>query len=644
MSFRVRCPHCKATLTAADQQAGLPGHCSECGKKFIMPLPVSEAGAIRATVATRCVRCRADLAPGTTICPRCSTDQATGHRVSLTRRLARTSFRTWTIAGATLLLAGLAGWIGVETWRNLKRAPVASAPPPPASQPSSGSAVQQLFAAKSTAARNDAVHALTALGADAAEPLLARLAKLSPGERDPQTIFNVTRAIELLANLGSSAGPSAVGVLRDLQRNPPLRIEAIRAGAMLGDAAVSADAAAEWIDLTRKRLYYERLARLTPAEAADADRAMLARTAEAADRLADGLHALAQSPESTVVGTLLESLFPSWSWLGQERDERYGAAVWEASKPPRDADADFRHRVRAARRVLDRTSQTASAGARAAAGIVLAASGPQYETLRREIVQALAGQLSDCPPLDQQRVTWALARLAGQRFGDVTGSSAPQDVERTAVLAALEWVRSNGLANPPPLRTARESYPPPPLPMLRVVTAERQLEEALLREIDSGWAQAEQASDRWVRAGLGLTPRLGERLDPAQREPKLFAVTAAIVIAAESGAVAGRTRLDLWAKSADQPAWLRGFAGTALAALDARGGRVAAGWPGELSAGDLEFTAERPSARLWGRLIGAGGPTLVERLRKERRALPAPLRDTLLKAAEQAAARNRKGA
>jgi hypothetical protein len=374
------------------------------------------------------------------------------------------------------------------------------------------------------------------------------------------------------------------------------------------------------------------------------DRTPLARTTEAADRLADGLHVLSQNPDSTVVGTLLEALFPSWGWLGQQRDERYASAVWDASKPPRDADADYRHRVRAARRVLDRTSQSASAGARAAAGIVLAASGPQYETLRKEIVAALAGQLSDCPPLDQQRVTWALARLAGQRFGEITDRSAPQDVERTAVLAALEWVRSSGLANPPPLRTARESYPPPPMPALRIVTAERQLEEALLREIDSGWEPAERAADRWVRAGLGLTPRLSERLDPAQREPKLFAVTAAIAIVAESNATPARTRLEVWSKSADQPAWLRSFARTALVALDVRGGRDAGNWPGELAADAFEFSAERPSTRLWGRLISAGGPALLERLRKERKAVPAPIRDTLLRAAEQAAARNRKGA
>lgn len=609
-----------------------------------MPMPISHTAAVRASVATKCVRCRAELAPGTAVCPRCATNQASGERLSLAARLRRLSVRMWTIAASSALLIGLTVWVGVEAWRNWSGKPiesVVSEPSPTAGRPRLDGLVQRLFAARSLAERKQAADAITEQGAAGVAPMLERLARVPVTERDPQAIFNAARTIDLVANLG---GPASAAALRDLQRHPALKEHVIRARAMLADATVSAEAAALWSDLARRRMFFERLAKLAPAEAASADRTAVGRAAEAADRQAEGLHVLAQLPESTIVGTLLETLFLSWSWLGQQRDERYSTQIWDAAKPPRDADADFRHRVRAARRVLDRTSQTATAGTRAAAGIVLANSGPQYETLRKEIVSTLAGQLSDCPPIDQQRVTWTLARLAGQRFGDLSDRSAPQDVDRTTVVAALDWARTSGIANPPPLRTARESYPPPPVPALRVITAERQLEYALLREIDAGWPTAERAADRWVTARLGLTPRLNERLDPAQHEPNLAAVAAAMVIAADSNAMAARTRIEMWSKTADQPAWLRGFAGTALAALDARAGRSVENWPTDLSPQVFEFALDRPSARLWGRLISAGGPGLLDRLRKERRALPLPIRDTLLKAAEQAAARNRKGA
>jgi hypothetical protein len=644
MSLRVRCPHCKATLVAADEQAGLPGNCSECGRRFIMPLPVAETAKVRASVATKCVRCRADLAPGTAVCPRCATNQASGERLSPAARLRRLSVRAWTITAASALLIGLTAWTVVEVWRNWSGrtvAPPVSGPSPVAGHPNVDGLAERLFAARSPAERKQAADAIIEHGTASVTPLLERLARVSVTERDPQAIFNAERAIDLVAKLG---GPANAAALRDLPRIPLLKADVTRARAMLADATVSADAAALWTDLARKRMFFERLSKLAPAEAASADRTAVSRAGEAADRVADGLRVLAQLPESTIVGTLLETLFSSWSWLGQQRDERYSAEIWDAAKPPRDADADFRHRVRAARRVLDRTSQTASAGARAAAGLVLANSGPQYESLRKEIISALAAQLSECPPVDQQRLTWTLARLAGQRFGDISDRSAPQDVERTTVLAALDWARTSGIANPPPLRTARESYPPPPLPALRVVTAERQLEQALLREIDAGWPTAEKAADRWVAARLGLTPRLNERLDPAHHEPKLAAVAAAMLIAAESNAVTARTRLEVWSKAADQPVWLRGFAGTALAVLDARGGRSVERWPGDLSPAVFEFGPDRPSANQWGRLISAGGAEILDRLRKDRRVLPLPIRDTLLRAAEQAAARNRKGA
>ncbi|MBI5863259.1 MAG: hypothetical protein HZB38_01850 [Planctomycetes bacterium] len=642
MPFRVRCPHCHATLLADDEQAGVQAQCSECGKGFRMPFPDRPAHAA-IEVATHCPRCSGEIAPGTTVCPRCLTDLSTGRKLPLGERIARWKFQTWAvlIGGAAIVFVGV--WVALELRRNRSPSAELAAAIETATQPASiekFEAAANLFRATNAAARQRAQDALYAAGSGAIAPLLEAFPKPESFSGGREETANIAAAIELLSLRGDAA---AFPVLAAWQKVEVFADAAIRTRGMLGDAGVANELVDRWIDRVRSRMFLERAAALASPAVAGANRAAVDRARLAADRLIEPLRVVAQQPNSPIMERLLSRLFPSWSWLGQQREERLAVDLWEASKPPRESDQDFKFRVRAARRVLDQSAQSGSPTARAAAGVVLAQSGPQYESLRREITATLGGILSDCGPADQQCLTWAIARLGKQSFGEFSERSSPADVQRTTVVAALDWIRSSGLADPKPLRTDRQSYSPPPVPTLRVITPQRQLEAVLLPELSAGWEKGEAAVDRWLAGSVGFTPRISGLLDD-HRAPNPTALACAMLIVAECDARAARPRLELWSKASDQPAWLRGVAILAGASLDAREGRGEAGWPRDLTAEMFRAGgADQPPMRFWGRLIHAGGPKLHARLRKKGSTLPSALCDTLLRAAEQAARREGKG-
>jgi hypothetical protein len=257
------------------------------------------------------------------------------------------------------------------------------------------------------------------------------------------------------------------------------------------------------------------------------------------------------------------------------------------------------------------------------------------------IIATLATILPECEPREQQRLMWALAKLTGLTFGDVSADDEPADVGHDDVRAVLKWARDSETARPGSCKTPSAAYPRRPILVRRVVTPQRQLERDVLRGFQGGWASADDALDRWMAAGLGCTPRVFERLDPGQRRPDYAALAAAMIIVAECNEQIARERLKLWRQATDQPGWVREMAYMVLGCLDARGGQWRSGWPVHLDSDVLsELDRGRPGWQHFGRILAAGGPVMRARLEGFRPAsLPDELRAKLLAAGEQAARR-----
>jgi hypothetical protein len=294
--------------------------------------------------------------------------------------------------------------------------------------------------------------------------------------------------------------------------------------------------------------------------------------------------------------------------------------------------------VRQPRDVMKMIATRGSPAARAAAGLVLEQRGPQYKTLCHQIADGLGTVLAECSAADQQRLTWTIARLRGQLFGPAARMH-PLDMTEGEIAAALQW------AHPGVAPALPRPYPEPPKLVCRAVTAERLLERDLLSELQQGWAEVRPVLDRWQAARLGCTPRVHELLHPGQRRPDYPALAAGLVLVAENNDETVRAQLALWREATEQPAWVRALAYTVLGSLDARRGRWDSGWPAGLDLGDTRLLdSGTPGWDVFGRVLMAGGPAMLERLRTSRPASLSPEASArLLEAAKSAAARAASG-
>lgn len=643
MALKIRCPHCRRTLLAEDETAGQEKLCPACGNPFTVPLP--ERGLLRQRqVAQKCPKCGADIAPGTEYCPHCYFDLAAGKRLPLGRRLRFVSVRTWMLIGLGPVIAAALAFVGIHAYRDRAQRAVGAAMGPtlPAPLQQSGAeSVNRLFAAASAAERLQAIDQLMRLGSDAL-PALARALEESAADGGPQRRRNRAAAVELLARSGDARWLPA---LQKLRKDETVSRVVLRARALLGDEEVGAELTAVWLSCLRRKAFLQRVTRIAPSSLPAVNRTIVERTDRQTERCAEALRTLNESPDAAFIDGVLGAYWESWSWLGQQRGEGFAAEVFDLAKPPKSKNLEFRFRVRAARRALDRAAQHGSPAAQAAAGVVLAQQAPQYKSLRERIIGRLASILPTSEPVAQQRVCWTLARLTSRSFGQRSDRDDPVEFGRPAVEDTLRWARSSGLAKPGPLVTADARYPQPPRLVREVVTPRRQLERDLVRELRSGWGAVGDALDRWSEAGLGCTPRVERLLDPGQRSPSYPALAAAMLLVAERGEQRLRPQLELWQEASDQPPWVRGFAHTVLGVLDARGGRWTSGWPGGLDDEMLEHAGdEAPGWGLWGRLLAAGGPALRGRLEQTQTAsLPERVRARLMQAAEQAERRHRTG-
>jgi len=645
MSLKIRCPHCRRVLLVEDEKAGRQTHCPACKRTIAVPMPVREAPS-PVDVALHCPRCERAIAPGTSYCAHCATDLASGKRLPLGRRLRLVSLRTWTVSAVGLVGLGLLAFVGINVYRDVAETP--DRPPQragPAQQraASSAEAAQRLLVAETPKERLAAVDALMQVGSEALSAVAAALESSLGDAADPQKKRNQRAALELLARSGDTRWRA---VMEQCRRHEALREDALYGSAMLGDVDVLEDLTALWLRELRRRVFLASVARRAPGSVEGAAQAALSRASARTERFSKALRHLRRDHDVRVLGRLGEAYWETWSWLGQSRDQAVALELFDIAKPAAATDSEeITEHIRAARRALERVSQEGAPAARATAGLVLAQCAPQYESVRTRIIATLATILPECEPREQQRLTWALAKLTGLTFGEVNADDEPADVGRDDVRAVLKWARDSETATPGSYKTPSAAYPQRPILVRRVVTPQRQLERDLLRGFQGGWASVDDALDRWWAAGLSCTPRVLERLDPGQRRPNYAALAAAMIIVAECNEQTARERLELWRQATDQPGWVRELAYMVLGCLDARCGQWKSGWPANLNPDVLSaLDRGRPGWQHFGRILAAGGPAMRARLERVRPAsLPGRLRAKLLAAAEQAA-RRRAGA
>lgn len=657
MPLKIRCPHCHKVLVAEDDAAGRRKRCPACKQPFNVPLPVSDRTTVT-DVASRCPRCGAETAPGTTVCPKCHSDTTTGKRLPLHRRLPLISVKTWTITGLSIIGAALLIYVGVQVYlaRFLGSRPEALAfRPVPKTPFPAAEWTARLFAAHSPADRRSAYDKLVLGGVNAPTDVAGAVAaglgaSLTDADQSLATTRQRLAAIDILGRTADDE-PGALDkfgpLLAACQQDPALNEAAWCARAMLGDAGTLDHLHGSWLRDQRRLIFLTRLAQLANRQDPAMGR-VIQHTADDVDRAARALVRLKHGDEQGVLARLLPGYWESWSWLGQVRGTKLAAALFQLAQARWNApEADihgFEGEQRAIRDACDallRVSGSAAPAARAAASVVLTQSAPQFRPARADIIADLVAVLPECEPPTQQLLTWTIVRLTGRQFGQASGRSLPAEVRAGDIAAMLRWARSNGMAAEAPLTTPAEAYPHPPALSYRVVPRVRQLERDLLERLRQGWSAAAGAMDQWSEADIGCTPNLLQLLDPAQRAPDYPALAAAIVIVAECNQQSARPALALWRQATDQPAWVRQLAYAALGALDARTGRWTSGWPAGFTLGPRDqLDRGQPGWDHFARILAAGGPAMIARTKSYK---PAPLepelRNRLLEAAAHAARR-----
>lgn len=636
MALRIRCPHCKEQLVVPNEIAGEQGFCSLCGGGFTVPRPVLiEPAAPPPTpvAGMPCPGCRTEVAPGTKLCPKCLTDVETGKRMPLRQRLAHVKPLTWVGVGIGSVVFITMAFVAVSTYRSRTVAQDAArmaardeqtGPPPVAT--SAPAYVTKLLNAANDAELRSATEEIARHGQIGLDALGDALGK-SPQRGSAQQTRNQLAAVEILV---ASRDHAMVPFLEAVAKRAALAHEVMLARGVLGDDRVKDALCAAWLDYLRMRMFYERLGQLVGNDDGGVCVAMARRAEQSAERVSDALRVLNERDDSGIVERLLEQYWDSWSWLGQTRDERFGAAVWDVAKPRDAADSDFKNRVRRARRVLDRSSQVGTPSVRAAAGLVLANSGPQYQTLKKEIMATLATICTDATPTEQQRIVWTLTHLAGRSFGKFDDTQQPIDADRAAIDAMLKWATEQGIGEPKAGRVKGDNYPKPPTLTRRVITPQAQAEQGLLAGLDRGWSELGATLDGWRAAKLGYSQRIAAYFQRERVESNAVHFAAAIILAVEESRHDALPSIEAIRQSRELSATVRTMAGVAEALISKR----SSDWPVLLSPTDLTGGSDEPGMDAWARLIGAGGRSAIDTLRASRGSLDAADRDKLADAAD----------
>lgn len=636
MPLKIRCPHCQKTLVARDDTVGEPRRCPLCGKVFTVPLPRDAeeiAPVTQVEVATKCPRCGALMAPGTTTCRRCHMDVVLGKRRPFLQRLRRQS-PLRTLAGlAVLAVLTLGAYVGVQVYFRSGADPAGTrnAQTPPArsgNDPAEDAAA--LLAAASRAERISLQHRLLQAASRSrgavADALLAALDDSFTRPADWQHVLNQRVALRVLGELVAGGEPATSRLNEALERciaQPPLAEAAWRVRGLAGDAAAIAPLQQYWQDHGRNYLFIDRFGQVGSEAGASTIAAAHAGLERNLQETGAALERLLDDEPVQVLGPLLETYWQSWQWLGDVRGVRTADLIFalagQGSRIALDVGGFERQKqmIRAARDRLAGLAEQLSPTQHAAAGLVLLHAAPQYQSARERVSISLGRRIAESPPEQQQRLTWALARLTGRQFGSLRGGDAPSTAGPAAVAAAVRWTQqmTPGAAAAAWEPSTAEQFVPPLRLTRRVVASQKQLESVLLKQLRSDWGASREALDRWLRLELACGSEIIQLMDPTQRSPRYPAVAAAFVIAGIRGGQEAVRPLRLWAGAADQPAWVRQLAYTALAAIALRQAGGQSDWPASLTLTPQQLEGpDSPGWAYFGRII-AGEPEMWTRLR-----------------------------
>jgi phage FluMu protein Com len=665
MTLKIRCPHCRRVLLAEEFTIGEEKRCPACNGVFHVPIPESAAPAAAPATVRRCARCEHEIGLTATYCRRCFTDQSTKRPLPLVQRLRLGSARAWLGVAATLvaalgILAAAAG-VGLSYYRKHAQAALPRFEPTPPRTIDPRPYARRLLEARTPDERRSAAREIEELPPDTAPATIAVLAdalaqSLDGKSGDARDAVGRRAAIALIVRLADrmSSGsdpaptgdPSVVRTLIVCQRRPELRDAALHARGRLGDAGALTDLLRLWLDRQRQTMFLERLAALLGREESPGLAAYRRSAVSQAAETSAALRPLAHNSANHVLEPLGDAYWESWGWLGQSRGEVFADRLFELARPsiaPRGAQSLLTFQaeeIRGARRLLKQMAERGSPLAQAAAGLVLIQCMPQYQSLRESIVAALAKELPGCSPAIQQRLAWALARLTGRTFDQLTENGKPADATAADIQAVERWAAQTFGAGAPAATAQTISFPAPPALTLHVVSVRRQIERDLLPQLQESWSVADAAIGRWIAADLGWTPRLAALLRSGRGDAESVGLASAIVLAAVAGEESARPQLEGWRIATDRPAAIRSLAYAALGALDARAGRWNSRWPDGFSLGDAaDLERGRPGWSHFGRIVAAGGSAMTERLtRGPRSALTPAERSKLIESARRYAA------
>ncbi len=642
MPLKIRCPHCHRVLVAEDAASGQQKLCPACKQAFMVPraedLPRLSSRDAPLPERRQCPRCKTEVGPSTRYCPKCPTDLRTGQLLPWSQRIRYIRWQTWVGAAVGLIALVIMAVVSVQWLGGGEQAVESRFQPFARSTHSETELPERLLNA---ANRDERWSVLTELKVH--EPGIALAVatalreSLVSGERTWNIDQNRRAAIDLLArNAHQHANdlPGWLAVLYELGSGDALYPSAVRARALFGDTSVAGELVELWLAAQRRLLLLERIRSVADRDE-DVGTAVAVGTAQAdVAYLAHGLRALVMNDEKLVFDALCERYWDTWQWLGQDAGDAYADAVFELARTD-EASLTFRPEdVREPRDVLKRVAERATPRARAAAALVIGRRGPQYRSLARRICDTLGALLPECVPVDQQRMTWTISSLRGRIFGAALAAH-PLDVREQEIAAAWKW------AHPDQTPALAGPVPQPPVLDYLAVTPQRQLEQELLNQLDSGWDAVDEVSDGWRWQRLGCAPTLGDLLNPAQQEPDRVRLVLAMIVVAEHNCQQYRPQLELWRDAVDQPEWLRGLAYCTLGSLDAQSDDALSGWPVGLMLGDTAaFGIDAPPWEFFGRVIAAGGNTARRVLRDSAATdLTPAVRTKLLEAARRAAER-----
>lgn len=572
-------------------------------------------------------------------CSRCQTDIETGHRPPLWRRIRWDAPRTWLIVFSAvfgLILCFVGASYFFYNFYQPSKSPVVPFEPHAREAAGGEAEVRSLFTAQTPANRADAVSRLRRIGPDAAAALAAGLLDSMNGPRGSAlTVQNQRAAVRLLGELG---GPPQLDVLEQVQRIAALRDEAICSRAMLGDSRVVREAAALWQSQLQRVLFAARLVHLQSTELIAGRDAWHHAEWETFQRYADALRKLGPAG----IEAAAAAYWDSWSWLGQNRGEGFSTALFEVAKPRRGdklvlsfaTQDEAREDVRAARRMIDEIAVRAAPAVHAALILTLGHCTPQYRRLRERHIGALAERIGGCTALEQQRLAWALAKLTGREFANLSQTTHPGEVQPDAVAAIIEWARATEPSSAIAEMKRHAVYEPAPPLTRRIISPQQQHRRALLKRFSTGYPEAERAAQEWIEARLGYSPAIAALLSPSRASPDDSALMAAILVATDAGDAAALSLLQAWRVALDQPEWVRQLAGIACAVYAVRAG-AAVDWP---VAGELDVRPDGPGWSVFGGLVACGGPRMVELLEQTETIAPGD-RERLAAAARRELAR-----